>query len=67
MRNESLLIKKALIEKGFDNHVSQKTISFSDLARGEKIFVFIHKWVGHPFFKELQEIGKANNFIVSTK
>jgi hypothetical protein len=67
MRKESLLIKRALIEKGFDNRVSQRTISFMDLTREIKLFVFIHNWVGHPFFKELQEIGKANNFIVSTK
>ena len=64
---EKDIIKKALMENGFKNKVSQKTVSFSDLARGSKVFVFIHNWIGNPFFTTLQKIGKDNNFIVSTK
>lgn len=67
MRKESKLIKEALEQNGFTNKVSQKTISFMNLTRGEKLFVFVHNWVGNPFFTTLQEIGQANNFIVSTK
>jgi hypothetical protein len=42
MRKESKLIKEALEQNGFTNKVSQKTISFMDLTRGEKLFVFVH-------------------------
>ncbi len=64
---EKDIIKKALLEKGFFNRVSQRTISFQDLARDKKVFVFVHDWKGHPFFNDLKLLGKQFGFIVSTK
>ena len=46
------------------NKVTAKNIDFSDLARGNAIFVTIHGWNPSPKFKELEKIAHENNFIV---
>lgn len=44
--------------------LSAKTIGFSDLARGDGLFVTIHGWKPNPAADEIKKMAKENGFFV---
>ena len=44
--------------------LTARTVSFSDLARGQCIFVRIHNWQPNPLFEELRKAAVTNGFRV---
>jgi hypothetical protein len=58
------IIRNKLTELNMINPLTARTVSFSDLARCERIFVHIYNWKPNPLFSELETIAKANGFYV---
>ena len=61
--------KKIVADKlnamGLPEHkLTAKTVDFSDLARGEKVFVKVHGWKPCAKWDELKEAAKASGFMV---
>ena len=46
------------------NKLTARTIGFSDLLRGDCIFVKIHGWNPNPQWDELKNIAKENGFCI---
>ena len=46
--------------------LTAKTIDFSDLARGSKLFVKIHGWQPSPLWDDLQKTAKENEFLIQS-
>lgn len=44
--------------------LTARTVGFSDLARGSKLFVKIHGWKPSPEFKNLEALAHQHGFIV---
>ena len=60
------IVAEALARLGLPIHrLSAKTVGFTDLARGSKLFVTIHGWKPDPRAGDLERIGQQNGFIVS--
>lgn len=44
--------------------LTAKTVDFTDLARGSKLFVKIHGWKPSPLWNDLQKVSKENGFMI---
>jgi hypothetical protein len=60
------IIAAALINLGLgaSHKLTAKTISFSDLGRGSRIFVKIHDWQSHAGWSLLQDVARSNGFSI---
>lgn len=48
-------------------YLTARTVSFSDLARGNKVWVAIHNWKPNPKWDDLNDIAHENGFRLETK
>ncbi|GIU69842.1 MAG: hypothetical protein KatS3mg002_1078 [Candidatus Woesearchaeota archaeon] len=61
---------KKLLKDYLDTHhipytsLTAKTVNFTDLARGESVFVTIHGFTPNPIANEIRSFAKDNNFCV---
>jgi hypothetical protein len=64
--NEAKKIIKAELERLLlpFTTLTARTVGFSDLGRGSRIFVTIHGWHPNPAMQNLKDIGKVNGFSV---
>jgi hypothetical protein len=60
------LVKDWLQKNNFKYPVKGRTISFSDLGYGDRIFIKVVGWEPHPKWSELEEIGKKNGFCIES-
>ena len=58
------IIREKLNQLGLQYRLTAKTVSFSDLARGDCIFVKIHGWKPNPLWDELDKTAKQNGFCI---
>lgn len=59
------IIKRELDRRGLAySKLTARTVSFSDLARGDCIFVKIAGWHPNPAWDELKAVAKANKFCI---
>jgi len=47
--------------------LSARTVGFSDLGRGSRIFVQIHGWQPNPVWAELEGFARRNGFSIEAK
>jgi len=66
MNEARKLVKDWLQKNNFSYTVRGRTISFSDLGYGDRIFIKVVGWQPHPLWGELEEIGKKNGFCVES-
>lgn len=45
--------------------LTARNVSFSDLARGERIFVKVHGWKPNPQWNDLKELARNNGFNIT--
>lgn len=66
-RGAKKIIKAALEERGLSfEKLTARTASFSDLARGNCVFVKIHGWKPDSRWNELKELAKDNGFCLES-
>ena len=59
------IITKKLIDLNLPAYkLTAKTVDFSDLARGSKLFVKIHGWKPSPLWDDLQKTAKESGFLI---
>lgn len=64
-KQAKIIIENFLLENNLSYiKLTAKTISFSDLARCDTIFVKIHGWNPDPKWSDLQKIAKQNGFCI---
>ena len=66
MNEARKLVKDWLQKNNFSYTVRGRTISFSDLGYGDRIFIRVVGWVPNAKWSELEEIGKKNGFCVES-
>jgi hypothetical protein len=44
--------------------LSARTVGFTDLARGECLFVTVHGWKPNPLWNDLKALAKENGFCI---
>ena len=49
---------------GSGHKLTAKTVSFSDLGRGSRIFVKIHNWQSHAGWAILDKVARTNGFSI---
>jgi hypothetical protein len=59
------IIANALQALGIQGHkLTARTISFSDLGRGSRVFVKIHDWQSRAGWCDLQDVAHKNGFSI---
>jgi hypothetical protein len=57
------IMAAAMSERGLSfDKLTARTVGFSDLARGQAIFVKVHGWKPNPAWDELRAIAAENGF-----
>ncbi len=58
------IVAGVLQEHGFSNKLTARTISFTDLARGNKIFIKIHDWKPNSVWDEIKKKAGEYGFCI---
>ncbi len=67
-REAKRLISTELNERGLSyDKLTARTVSFTDLARGQAVFVTVHGWKPDPASGELKRLAKESGFRVRFK
>lgn len=67
LNNAKKIIARALEERQLSfTKLTARTINFSDLARGDCVFVAIHGWQPNPAWDDLKTLAKSNGFCIET-
>lgn len=65
--NESKkIVKKWLEDNGFNYQVRARTVSFSDLGYGHRVFVKVVGWEPDPKWESLENLARKNGFRVES-
>lgn len=65
--NESKkIVTQWLKENNFDYKVSARTVSFSDLGYGHRVFVKVKGWKPNPKWDGLEQLARKNGFRVES-
>lgn len=56
------IIADALRQNGREHKLTARSVSFSDLARGSRVYVKIHDWEPNPIADALESLARSHGF-----